>query len=64
MISILAFMAGGFMTRHSSLKKIGGGSTEKRTVLTRYERIELLRKRGQWSDGRRITALPKTKPEE
>ncbi|MDR2340804.1 MAG: small basic protein [Puniceicoccales bacterium] len=52
------------MTRHSSLKKIGGGSTEKRTVLTRYERIELLRKRGAWNDGRRITALPKTKPEE
>jgi small basic protein (TIGR04137 family) len=52
------------MTRHSSLKKIGGGATEKRTVLTRYERIELLRKRGQWSDGRRGTALPKTKPED
>jgi small basic protein (TIGR04137 family) len=57
-------MAGGFMTRHSSLKKVGGGTTEKRTVLTRYERIELLRKRGQWEAGRRVTGLPKTKPEE
>ncbi|MDR1438330.1 MAG: small basic protein [Puniceicoccales bacterium] len=52
------------MSRHSSLKKIGGGTTEKRTVLTRYERIALLRKRGQWSDGQRITGLLKTKPEE
>jgi small basic protein (TIGR04137 family) len=57
-------MAGGIMSRHSSLKKIGGGTTEKRTVLTRYERIALLRKRGQWSDGQRITGLLKTKPEE
>ncbi|MDR2667635.1 MAG: small basic protein [Puniceicoccales bacterium] len=51
------------MTRHSSFRK-GGGLTEKRSVLGRFERIDLMRKRGQWKDGRRVTGLPKTKPEE
>jgi small basic protein (TIGR04137 family) len=32
-------------------------------VLGRFERIDLLRRRGQWKDGRRVTALPKTKPD-
>jgi small basic protein (TIGR04137 family) len=52
------------MSRHSSLKKSGGSSGGKRSVLTRFERIDLLKKRGQWTDGRRVTGLPKTKPEE
>lgn len=35
----------------------------KRNVLKRFERIELMKKRGQWKAGSRITGLPKTKGE-
>jgi small basic protein (TIGR04137 family) len=50
------------MSQHSSLK---GGSkiAIKRNVLKRFERVELLKKRGQWKDGDRGTNLRKTKPE-
>ena len=51
-----------FMSQHRSLRavsKLGG----KRNVLKRFERTELLKKRGQWKDGDRITGLRKTKPE-
>ena len=50
------------MSQHRSLK---GASTiaAKRNVLKRFERVELLKKRGQWKDGSRITGLRKTKPE-
>ena len=51
------------MSQHSSLK----GSdkiTAKRNVLKRFERVNLLKKRGQWKDGDRGLGLPKTKPEE
>ena len=51
-----------FMSQHPSLRavsKLGG----KRNVLKRFERTELLKKRGQWKDGDRITGLRKTKPE-
>ena len=51
------------MSQHPSLKT-GGGSTTKRTVLKRFERVELLRKRGEFKEGGRITGLKKTKPEE
>jgi small basic protein (TIGR04137 family) len=33
-------------------------------VLKRFERVNLLKKRGQWKDGDRGLGLPKTKPEE
>jgi len=33
----------------------------KRNVLKRFERLELLKKRGQWKPGDRITGLRKTK---
>ena len=51
------------MSQHPSLK---GKSTitAKRSVLKRFERVELMQKRGEWSDGRRVIGLPKTKPEE
>lgn len=52
------------MSQHSSLK---GSSkiTMRRNVLKRHERVELLRKRGQWKDEEgRGYGLPKTKPEE
>ena len=50
------------MSQHTSLK---GSSkiTAKRNVLKRFERVNVLKKRGQWKDGDRITGLRKTKPE-
>jgi small basic protein (TIGR04137 family) len=51
-----------FMSQHRSLK---GSSTiaAKRNVLKRFERVELLKKRGQWREGSNVIGLPKTKPE-
>ena len=51
-----------FMSQHRSLRAaatLGG----KRNVLKRFERVELLKKRGQWKEGDRITGLRKTKGE-
>ena len=50
------------MSQHPSLK---GSSTiaAKRSVLKRYERVELLKKRGSFKPGQRVIGLPKTKPE-
>jgi small basic protein (TIGR04137 family) len=50
------------MTMHSSLKSASKIAT-KRNVLKRFERIDLLRKRGKWKDGDRAYGLPKTKGE-
>ena len=50
------------MSQHSSLQSVKG-ITRKRNVLKRFERVEVLKKRGQWKDGDRITGLRKTKPE-
>jgi small basic protein (TIGR04137 family) len=49
------------MSQHRSLK---GASTiaAKRNVLKRFERVELLKKRGQWKEGK-VIGLPKTKPD-
>ena len=49
------------MSQHRSLRA-SGTLGAKRNVLKRYERVELLKKRGQWKDGGRITGLRKTKP--
>lgn len=52
-----------FMSQHPSLK--GKGAIKaKRSVLKRFERVDLLRKRGQFKDGQRVIGLPKTKPED
>ena len=52
-----------FMSQHPSLK--GKGSIQaKRSVLKRFERVDLLKKRGQFKDGQRVLGLPKTKPED
>jgi small basic protein (TIGR04137 family) len=51
------------MSQHSSLRA-ASGSGKKRNVLKRFERVELLGKRGLWKAGARVTGLPKTKPEE
>ncbi|MEI6323305.1 MAG: small basic protein [bacterium] len=50
------------MSQHPSLK---GSSTiaAKRSVLKRYERVEVLKKRGQFKPGQRVIGLPKTKPD-
>ena len=50
------------MSQHNSLKS-SGGLVVKRNVLKRFERVEILKKRGQWKTGDRITGLRKTKPE-
>ncbi|MHB8521387.1 MAG: small basic protein [Limisphaerales bacterium] len=50
------------MSQHRSLRATGAMAA-KRNVLKRFERVELLKKRGQWKAGNRITGLPKTKPE-
>ena len=51
------------MSQHSSLKS-GSAVGGKRNVLRRYERVALLKKRGQWKEGDRVTGLRKTKHEE
>jgi len=50
------------MSQHRSLK---GASTiaAKRNVLKRFERVEVLKKRGQWREGDKVMGLRKTKPD-
>ena len=50
-----------FMSQHPSLKASGGGLVVKRNVLKRFERVALLKKRGQWKAGDRVQGLRKTK---
>ena len=50
------------MSKHNSLK-ISGGATGKRSVLKRFERVKLLKERGQWKQGQSPIGLPKTKGE-
>ena len=51
------------MSRHRSFNQ-GGGSGKKKTVLQRFDRIKLLKERGQWSEGISVMGLRKTKPAE
>lgn len=48
------------MSQHKSLQG-SSGIVIKRNVLKRYERVELLKKRGQWKEGDRVQGLRKTK---
>lgn len=50
-----------FMSQHRSLRA-SGSMAAKRNVLKRYERVEILRKAGEWKAGARVTGLRKTKP--
>lgn len=52
------------MSKHASFRKVGGAGQTKRTVLKRFERVDLLRARGEWQDGDRVIGLKKTKPQE
>ena len=49
------------MSQHRSLK--GLTIAAKRNVLKRFERVELLRKRGQFKVGDKVIGLRKTKPD-
>jgi len=51
------------MSQHPSLKGSKSVGT-KRSVLKRFERVKLLRSRGEWPEGRTAVGLPKTKPDE
>jgi small basic protein (TIGR04137 family) len=51
------------MSQHRSLRG-ASGVAQKRNVLKRLERIDLMKKRGQWKEGRSPLNLPKVKPEE
>ena len=50
------------MSQHPSLRA-SSGLGAKRSVLKRFERVELLKKRGLWKPGDRVVGLRKTKPE-
>lgn len=50
------------MSLHRSLRAVGA-TADKRNVLKRFERVEILKKRGQWKEGDRVVGLRKTKPE-
>ena len=50
------------MSQHGSLRGTSSLGA-KRNVLKRFERVELLKKRGFWKSGDRVTGLRKTKPE-
>lgn len=52
------------MAQHNSLKGGSSASSKKRSVLKRFERLDLLKKRNSWQDKGKITGLPKTKPAE
>jgi small basic protein (TIGR04137 family) len=50
------------MSRHPSYGK-ASKSVKKRNVLKRFERIDVLKKLGQWDEKthKRVTGLPKTR---
>ena len=57
-----AFYLFSVMSQHRSLK---GASkiTVKRNVLKRFERVELMKKRGVFKSDSKVIGLPKTKPD-
>jgi small basic protein (TIGR04137 family) len=50
------------MSQHKSLQG-SSGIVVKRNVLKRFERIDLLKKRGHWKAGDGVQGLRKTKPD-
>ena len=50
------------MSQHRSLRS-SSTIAAKRNVLKRFERVDLMKKRGQWKEGRSVMNLPKTKPD-
>jgi len=51
------------MSQHNSFSASSGSGKPGRTVLKRFERVDLLRERGEWEDGDPVVGLKKTKPE-
>ena len=51
------------MSQHPSLRA-ASNTCSKRNVLKRFERVALLKTRGDWKDGDRVTGLRKTRPPE
>ena len=51
------------MSQHRSLKAGASKITAKRNVLKRFERVEVLKRRGQFKENQRVIGLPKTKPD-
>ena len=51
------------MTQHNSFKASSGSGKKNRTVLKRFERVDVLKKRDQWKEGDRVIGLKKTIPE-
>jgi small basic protein (TIGR04137 family) len=51
------------MSQHSSLKS-ATRIAARRNVLKRFERVDLLKKRGKWKEGDRGLGLPKTKADQ
>lgn len=49
------------MSIHASLKK-KGSIAAKRSVLKRFERIDLLKEEEKWKEGDKVLGLPKIKP--
>lgn len=52
------------MSQHNSFKAGGGSALKKRNVLKRFERVDTLKRRGEWKAGDRVLGLKKTKPDE
>jgi small basic protein (TIGR04137 family) len=50
------------MSQHRSLRA-ASTTGAKRNVLKRFERVEILKRRGQWKPGDRVSGLRKTKPD-
>ncbi len=48
------------MSQHRSLRA-ASTSGAKRNVMKRFERVAVLKRRGQWKHGDRVTGLRKTK---
>jgi small basic protein (TIGR04137 family) len=56
----LAALESGVMSQHNSLRS-GSALGAKRNVLKRFERVAILKKRGEWKEGNRVTGLRKTR---
>ncbi len=51
------------MSQHNSFSTGSGSGKKNRTVLKRFERVDILRERGEWDEGDSVVGLKKTKPE-
>ncbi|GHB92629.1 small basic protein [Cerasicoccus arenae] len=49
------------MSQHPSFKKGASAALKKRSVLKRFERVDVLRERGEWKEGDRVIGLRKTR---